>query len=73
MYFFMFSLIDVLADRLHAPMLSGMVLVNCKHKPSNFRSLVGYVVQVSFFSYLARSPFFSVPGGDIFSAQWVLQ
>ena len=40
------SLLDILADRRSSSMISGHVLVNGRNKPPNFKSMVGYVVQV---------------------------
>ena len=39
-------LLDVLSDRKSKTALSGTVLLNGNKRPPNFKTLVGYVVQV---------------------------
>ena len=41
-----YRLLDVLADRKSKTALSGVVLFNGNKRPPNFKTLVGYVVQV---------------------------
>ena len=45
-------LLDVLADRKSKTALSGTVLLNGNKRPPNFKTLVGYVVQVRVILYM---------------------
>ena len=46
LYMYVCRLLDLLADRRDKSGKSGKILFNGQRRPSNYRTIVGYVVQV---------------------------